>query len=145
LDIIQERTTNHAQIIADGGMVHFGDMNKAIGAGADFIMSGRFFSGTDEAAGEIVEIEDKKFKSYRGMASKESQIEWRGKYSSDEGVATLVPYKGPVANVLGDIDRCLRGISYSGARTLKEFQDKARFVRVSSASAIEATPHILTR
>jgi IMP dehydrogenase len=135
---------NCAQIIADGGIRQFGDITKSIGAGADFVMMGSMLSGTDEAPGDIIEQDGKRFKSYRGMASKESQIEWRGYHSSNEGIETKVPYKGSVKPILEDLDNALRsGLSYSGARTIKELQERAVFVRVSSASAIEASPHIL--
>lgn len=137
-----------AQIIADGGMKYHGDAVKALAAGADFVMSGAFFAGTDEAPGEVIEnkITGKKVKAYRGMSSKAAQVSWRGTPSSNEGVEAVVSCKGSIAEVLKDLGGSIRsGLSYSGARSLSEFREKATFVEVSTASAIEATPHILSR
>ena len=80
------------------------------------------------------------------MASKEAQMNWRGKYSSFEGVATKVPFRGSVTDILGDIERGIRsGFSYSGAVTLKELQAKAKFVRQTAAGLGESRTHISTR
>ena len=80
------------------------------------------------------------------MASKEAQMSWRGKYSSFEGVATQVPYRGNVGDILEDIERGIRsGFSYSGAGNLKELQWKAKFVRQTSAGLGESRTHINTR
>ena len=84
------------KIIADGGIKTSGDMVKALAAGADFVMVGSLLAGTAEAPGEIVYKDGEKYKSYRGMASKDAQMDWRGKTSSLEGVATVIPYKGQV-------------------------------------------------
>lgn len=140
------KTTRPAQIISDGGIKEFGDISKALGAGAHFVMMGSMFAGTDEAPGELIETERGLVKTYRGMASKEAQVEWRGHYSSNEGVSTTVPYKGTLEDVLHQMVIGVRsGFSYTGARNLAELHEKARFVRVSRASAVEATPHILKR
>jgi IMP dehydrogenase len=90
-------------IIADGGIRNSGDIVKALAAGADFVMLGSLLSGTDETPGDVIHTHEGKFKSYRGMASKDAQIEWRGKTASLEGVATTVACKGPVADVLGGV------------------------------------------
>lgn len=135
-----------AQVIADGGLRTGGDVVKSLAAGADFVMLGSMLAGTDEAPGEIIDRGGKKFKGYRGMASKEAQLEWRGFYSSDEGVATEVPHKGPVANIVASLENSVRtGLSYQGVRSIPELQKDAEFIRVSSAAAIEARPHILER
>ena len=90
-------------IIADGGIRNSGDIVKALAAGADFVMLGSLLSGTDETPGDVVKTREGKFKSYRGMASKDAQVEWRGKTASLEGIATTVPCKGPVGDVLEEL------------------------------------------
>ena len=137
-------TSRKVPIIADGGIRNSGDIVKALAAGADFVMLGSLLSGTDETPGDVINTKDGKFKSYRGMASKDAQIEWRGKTASLEGVATTVPCKGPLADVLEDLERGIRsGFSYSGARSLSELQAKARFLRQTTSGQTESATHIL--
>lgn len=144
LDI--SKTDRPAQLISDGGIKVFGDISKAIGGGADFVMMGSMFAGTDESPGDLIATMDGKRKTYRGMASKDSQIEWRGYHSSNEGISTTIPYKGPVKNILTDmLGAMVSGFSYSGARNITELQNKAKFKRVTHASMVEGTTHILTR
>jgi IMP dehydrogenase len=134
------------KIIADGGMRSSGDVVKALAAGADFVMLGSMFAGTDESPGKKVVTLGGIKKEYRGMASKEAQMDWRGKYSSNEGIATMIPYKGPVAAVLEDLKNGIAsGFSYSGARTIKELREKAVFVRQTNAGLGESKTHILSR
>jgi IMP dehydrogenase len=131
-------------IIADGGIRNSGDIVKALAAGADFVMLGSLLSGTNETPGDTINTLEGKFKSYRGMASADAQIAWRGQAASLEGIATTVPCKGPVESVLEDLVRGLRsGLSYSGARTIKELQSKARFLRQTSSGQAESSTHIL--
>ncbi len=138
------RSDRDAPIIADGGIRNSGDIVKALAAGADFVMLGSLLSGTDETPGDTLNTHEGKFKSYRGMASKDAQIEWRGKTASLEGIATTVPCKGPVEDVLVELTRGIRsGLSYSGARTLSELQAKARFIRQTNSGQTESGTHIL--
>ena len=138
------RTTYDVKIIADGGIKTTGDMVKAYAAGADFVMLGSMLAGTDESPGNKVVTLGGVKKEYRGMASKEAQMDWRGKYSSDEGVATMIPYKGPVDDVLTQIKNGIAsGLSYSGVRTVKELQENAVFVRQTAAGLNESHTHIL--
>ena len=138
------RSDRNAPIIADGGIRNSGDIVKALAAGADFVMLGSLLSGTDETPGDTINTRKGKVKSYRGMASKDAQIEWRGKTSSLEGVATTVPCKGPVADVLEELERGIRsGLSYSGARTIGELQAKAKFLRQTPSGQTESGTHIL--
>ena len=135
-------------IIADGGVRNSGDIVKALAAGADFVMIGSLLAGTDETPGAVmINPENQmKFKIYRGMASKEAQKDWKGSYSSHEGVSSTVPYKGSVHDVLGDLERGIRsGLSYSGVRTIKQLQEKAVWIKQTNASQIEGSPHILKR
>ena len=115
-----------AKIIADGGIRSSGDAVKALAAGADFIMLGSMLAGTAQSPGFIIEdANGLQYKIYRGMASKEAQIKWRGKYSSDEGISTRIPYKGTVDDVLRDIRNGITsGFSYSGARNITELWTK---------------------
>jgi IMP dehydrogenase len=138
------RSDRDAPIIADGGIRNSGDIVKALAAGADFVMLGSLLSGTDETPGDIINTREGKFKAYRGMASKDAQVEWRGRTASLEGIATTVPCKGPVRDILLELDRGIRsGLSYSGARTITELQAKARFIRQTSSGQTESGTHIL--
>jgi len=138
------KSDRRAAIIADGGIRNAGDIVKALAAGADFVMLGSLLAGTDETPGDVINTRQGKFKSYRGMASKDAQIEWRGRTASLEGVATTVPCKGPVENVLAELERGIRsGFSYSAARNLRELQSKAKFIRQTASGHVESTTHIL--
>ena len=134
-----------AKIIADGGIKTAGDMVKAIAAGADFVMLGSMLAGTDESPGQVfVTGDDKKYKVYRGMASVEAQVDWRGEARSLEGVSTTIPYKGSVVSIMDGLRQNIRsGLSYSGARSIKEFQARASFIKQTSASIVESGTHIL--
>ena len=136
-----------AKIIADGGIKNSGDIVKALGAGADFVMLGSLLSGTDETPGEVITFTDgSKRKAYRGMASRKAQEAWRGKSSAPEGIATTVHYKGSVSNILNDLVGGIKsGCSYSGARNLHELRTTAKWTRQSSASMAESSAHILGR
>ena len=145
---IKESFNLKTGIIADGGIRNSGDIVKALAAGADFVMIGSLLAGTDETPGAVmINPENQmKFKIYRGMASKEAQKDWKGSYSSHEGVSSTVPYKGSVHDVLGDLERGIRsGLSYSGVRTIKQLQEKAVWIKQTNASQIEGSPHILKR
>jgi len=136
----------NVKVVADGGAKSSGDIVKALACGADFIMAGSLLAGTDECPGEVLETKKGKFKTYRGMASKDAQINWRGKTASLEGISTVVPYRGPVAGVLAELARGIRsGLSYSGARSIQELQKKAQFIIQSSSGQTESSTHILNR
>jgi IMP dehydrogenase len=133
-------------IIADGGIKTSGDVVKAIAAGADFVMLGSMLAGTDQSPGQVFDAGNKKYKVYRGMASSEAQVNWRGKTSTPEGISTTIPYKGDVNIVLADLKGGIQsGMSYSGARTIQELQAKAKFVRQTVAGQAESFTHILSR
>ena len=135
-----------AALIADGGIRNSGDIVKALAAGADFVMVGSLLAGTDETPGEVLNTKGGKKKVYRGMASKEAQNAWRGRISSIEGVSHVVSYKGPVKEVLHELGVGIRsGLSYSGARSISEFQACSQFIRQTSAGAIESSTHIKAR
>ena len=119
---------------------------KALAAGADAVMLGSMLSGTDESPGEIFRVDGMPFKTYRGMASKEAQIQWRGHVSSEEGVAFRSPYKGPVGDTLALIKKSLQSsFSYSGVKNLKEFRYNSLFTKITQSGMAESKPHILQK
>jgi IMP dehydrogenase len=140
-------------IIADGGVKFSGDVAKAIVAGADCVMIGSLFAGTDESPGEVILFQGRNFKSYRGMGS----IGAMKKGSSDryaqegtvsdskyvpEGIEGRVAYKGTVAEMVTQLVGGLRsGMGYTGCRTIGELQNNARFVRITSAGLRESHVH----
>ena len=141
------KTDRDVAIIADGGIRNSGDIVKALAAGADAVMCGSLLAGTNETPGKIIEEKDgSRWKTYRGMASKEAQIEWHGRYASYEGVSSTVPYRGSVRNILSDVERGIRsGFSYSGARNLTELHTKAEFVKQTPSGLSESHTHIIGR
>ena len=138
------RSDRSAKIIADGGIKNAGDIVKALAAGADAVMLGSLLAGTTESPAKMFKSSDGTLrKEYRGMASAEAQIAWRGKVGSLEGVAHSVPFRGPLKDILDDLEKGIRsGLSYSGARSILELQATAQWVRQSAASQIESTAHI---
>ena len=104
---------------------------KALAAGADFVMCGSLLAGTEESPGKVISMPDgTRMKEYRGMASKDAQMDWRNKSSTPEGVASYIPYKGSVTDILQDLEGGIRsGLSYSGARSISELQQKAEWSR----------------
>ena len=144
LDCSTSEFAGKIPIIADGGIRNSGDIVKALAAGADFVMLGSLLAGTSETPSETIRIGGEIRKVYRGMASKEAQMDWLGKTSSLEGIATTIPFKGSVELILADLEKGIRsGLSYSGARTIEEFQSVAEFVRQTPAGAVESGTHIM--
>jgi IMP dehydrogenase len=142
-------------VIADGGIRFTGDIVKAIAAGADAVMAGSIFAGTDESPGETIIYEGRKFKSYRGMGSVEAMQEGsKDRYFQDveddikklvpEGIVGRVPFKGSVQEVIYQYIGGLRaGMGYCGAKNIKTLQ-QAKFVRITSAGVAESHPHDVT-
>lgn len=146
-DCFTANVKRDVKIIADGGIKNSGDIVKALAAGADFVMVGSLLAGCTETPGETLNAADGSIsKIYRGMASKEAQHNWRGSYSSNEGVSTTVSYKGAVAEILKDLANGIRsGLSYSGARSIIELQAKAKFIVQTPSGQSESHTHILHR
>lgn len=123
------------QICADGGCVVPGDLAKAFGAGADFIMLGGMLAGHEECAGELVERDGRQFKAFYGMSSRAAMERYSGgvaAYRASEGKEVLVEYRGPVADTLQDILGGVRSAcTYVGAHKLKELTKRTTFVRVT--------------
>ena len=132
-------------LIGDGGIKNSGDIVKALVGGADCVMVGGAFAGTDEAPGDvIVGPNSVRMKQYRGMASKEAQESWKGRATSVEGEATWIPYQGGLENIYNDlISGILSGMSYQDARTICELRKNAVFIRQTSAGLYESKPHKL--
>lgn len=130
-------------IISDGGVKNSGDAVKALAAGADAVMVGNIFAGTEEAPGDIVNFPGKgKMKVYRGMASRSAQESWKGRATSVEGELTYVPYKGSVKYIFEDfINGMLSGMSYQDAKNIIELQENAEFIQMTSAGYRESLPH----
>jgi len=142
------RSDRDATLIADGGIKNSGDMVKSLAAGADAVMCGSLLAGTKETPGTVLRSSDGSppRKVYRGMASREAQKAWRGKVGSVEGVATTVPVKGAVEDVLHDLEWGIRsGLSYTGARNLSELRCKAKFIEQTQSAQTESSPHALLR
>lgn len=148
------KSDRNVLLVADGGIRNSGDVVKALAAGADLVMLGSILAGHDECPGSI--IDDKglsympgkvppgipAFKKFRGMASKEAQLNWRGKVSVVEGESSVVSYKGSMTSTIVDLLEGIRsGVSYSGAATIKDLQSKARFVSVTAQGVRENVPH----
>lgn len=141
-------------IIADGGIKTSGDIVKALAAGASSVMLGSLLAGTDEAPGEMIEIQGQLYKSYRGMGSiaamkHGSAARYGQKYQEGktkelvpEGVEGLVKHRGPLEDHIHQLVGGIRaGMGYLGAATISELQEKARFIKISNASLIESKPH----
>lgn len=141
------RDAADADLIADGGIKTAGDIVKCLAAGADMVMLGSMLAGTKETPGDIFQSNDnKRYKVYRGMASPEAQIAWRGEARSLEGISTTVPYKGPVEDILFKLEKNIKsGLSYSGARNLAQFRQKAKFIKQTSSGLRESRTHILQK
>lgn len=142
------RTDKNVVVIADGGIKNSGDIVKALGVGGDFAMLGSILAGTSKSPGEVYisARSGEATKVYRGMASKDAQMDWRGKVSSLEGISTTIPYKGETSDIINQLENGIRsGFSYSGARTIAELWAKAKFIRQTSAGTRESDTHILTR
>ena len=123
------------QICADGGCTVPGDLAKAFGGGADFVMLGGMFAGHDESAGDLVERDGRKYKRFYGMSSRAAMDKYSGgvaQYRASEGKEVLIEYRGPVADTLQDILGGVRSAcTYVGARKLKELTKRTTFIRVS--------------
>ena len=132
--------------LADGGIKTSGDIVKALAAGADFVMCGSLLSGTAETPGDLIVTSRGPVKTYRGMASKDAQLDWRSQSGSPEGISTTVPYRREVAPILEDLRGGIAsGLSYSGARSLSSLRSKSVWVRQTFAGTAESTTHILSQ
>jgi IMP dehydrogenase len=137
-------------LISDGGVKYSGDITKAIAAGADCVMIGSLFAGTDESPGETILYQGRTFKTYRGMGSMGAMSQGGSdRYSQEgsgklvpEGIEGRVPHKGPLAEMVYQLVGGLRaGMGYCGCRTIAEMQQRAQFLRVTVAGLREGHVH----
>jgi IMP dehydrogenase len=133
-------------LIADGGIRTPGDIVKALAFGADYVMTGGIWAGTEPTPGEVrVDEHGHKYKEYRGMASREAQEDFMGEmpnWKTSEGVSTRVPYSTEHEAIVADIIGGLRsGLTYGGAATVSELQRKLNYMHVSSFGRAESLPH----
>ncbi len=151
------KATREAKIplIADGGIKYSGDVTKAIAAGADSVMIGSLFAGTDESPGETILYQGRTFKTYRGMGSMgamqggggseryaQAVVASEGGKLVPEGIEGRVPYKGLLSEMAFQLVGGLRaGMGYCGCKTINELQEKAKFLRVSMAALREGHVH----
>ena len=137
-DCAQAAADLDVRICADGGIRNSGDATKALMAGADTVMLGSLFAGTDEAPGAVVEVDGTRYKRSRGMATTaaaEDRDDKGADVDADEGVEALTPYKGPVADVAREFRAGIRsGLSYCGGHTIQHARDRAEFVRVAASA-----------
>ena len=140
-------------LIADGGIKFTGDIPKALAAGADSVMIGSLFAGTEESPGETILLDGRRYKQVRGMGSLGAMVKGsKDRYFQDdvqekekfvpEGIEGRVPYRGPLSETVFQMVGGLRSaMGYTGCRTIRELQEKARFVRITTASLKESHPH----
>jgi len=142
-------------VIADGGIKFSGDISKALASGADSVMIGGLFAGTEESPGETILYQGRTFKLYRGMGSLEAMREREGsrnRYGQAEGVDQMklvpegiegrVPHKGPLTYIIAQLVGGVRaGMGYCGCRTIPDLQENARFMRITDASLQESHVH----
>jgi IMP dehydrogenase len=146
-DVCHTADDYNVPVIADGGIRNVGDVCKGLGCGADTIMVGSLLSGTKETPGTIEKIgkwpNEQLFKKYRGSASLDSKLD-RGEDENVEGNHKVIPYKGKVKRIIGDIEDGIRSsCSYVGASSLEEYRSLVEFVEVTRAGQVEAQPHLL--
>jgi IMP dehydrogenase len=153
MDAVRAAKDSGAPVIADGGIKYSGDLAKAIAAGASAAMMGSMFAGVDEAPGEVFLYQGRSFKSYRGMGSLGAMAlgsadRYFQKEVSDslklvpEGIEGQVAYKGPIAPILHQLVGGLRAsMGYVGAAGILDFQERARFVRITGAGLRESHVH----
>jgi IMP dehydrogenase len=157
-DAVQALGDQGIPVIADGGVRNSGDIAKAIASGADVVMLGSMFAGTDEAPGEVMIAQGERFKEYRGMGSlgamKARSFSKDRYFQGDvedveklipEGIEGRVPYKGPLAPIVHQVVGGLRqSMGYCGAATIEDMKTRTRFTRITPAGLLESHPHGVT-
>ncbi|QQK07998.1 IMP dehydrogenase [Miniphocaeibacter halophilus] len=140
-------------IIADGGIKYSGDITKALAAGASTIMAGSLFAGTAESPGDIVIYEGRRYKEYRGMGSiaamkdgsSDRYFQEDSKKFVPEGVEGRVPFKGEITEIIYQLIGGVRaGMGYTGSKTILDLHERAKFIKITSASLVENHPHDIT-
>ena len=153
-DVAEVAAKHDIPIIADGGLRYSGDIVKALAAGGDCVMCGSLFAGTEEAPGETIILNGRKFKTYRGMGSIDAMKDGSSdRYFQDgantnklvpEGIVGRVPYKGTLQETVFQLVGGIRsGMGYCGAATILDLHH-AKFVRITNAGVLESHPHDIT-
>ncbi|MBE9528971.1 MAG: IMP dehydrogenase [Proteobacteria bacterium] len=152
-DVVKVARRKGVPVISDGGIKFSGDVTKAIAAGADSVMIGGLFAGTDESPGETVLLQGRTFKLYRGMGSIEAMKKGsKDRYFQDdvesdlklvpEGIEGRVPHKGPLASIIYQMTGGLKaGMGYCGTKTIVDLHKKAKFLRISASGLRESHVH----
>jgi len=153
MNCVAEADKQNIPIIADGGIKYSGDIAKALAAGAEAVMIGSLFAGTDESPGELVLYEGRSYKTYRGMGSVEamkkgskdryfqSETEETSKFVP-EGIEGRVPYKGPLGDTIHQLIGGVKaGMGIVGAANLNELRKRAKFIKITVAGVTESHPH----
>lgn len=152
IECAAEAKRHNIPLIADGGIRHPGDIVKALAAGANAVMLGNLFAGTDESLAQVVIYEGRRLKAYRGMGSLDAMMSGSAsRYGQEtvapsklipEGIEGLVPLRGTLSEVVAELVGGLRsGMGYCGAETIEELHQKAIFIRLSTAAQRESAPH----
>lgn len=154
MDCAKEASEADIPVIADGGIKYSGDITKALAAGADSVMIGSLFAGTEESPGETILFQGRSYKVYRGMGSVEAmkagskdryfqeKNDSIGKKMVPEGIVGRVPYRGPLAdNIYQLVGGLKSGMGYLGCRTIRELREKTEFVRITPAGLRESHVH----
>ena len=154
-DVSKVANKSNIPVIADGGIKYSGDVAKAIAAGANSVMIGNLFAGTDEAPGEVILFQGRTYKVYRGMGSIEAMKKGsKDRYAQNigdemidaklvpEGIEGRIPIRGPIGGVIYQLIGGLRaGMGYTGCKTIKELRTKAKFIKVTNAGLREGHVH----
>lgn len=155
-DIVKVARKKNIPVISDGGIKYSGDITKALAAGADSIMIGGLFAGTDESPGETILYQGRTFKVYRGMGSIEAMKKGsKDRYFQEdveselklvpEGIEGRVPHKGPITSTIFQLIGGLKaGMGYCGARTIPDLHKKARFLKITASGLRESHVHDVT-
>jgi IMP dehydrogenase len=153
MDCAEEAVKWDVPIIADGGIKYSGDISKALAGGADVVMIGSLFAGTEESPGETILFQGRSYKVYRGMGSIEAMKEGsRDRYFQEEadtekklvpeGIVGRVPYRGPLTDTIYQLVGGLRaGMGYLGSSNIAELKSKARFMKITAAGLRESHVH----
>ena len=153
MDCAEEARKWGIPIVADGGIKYSGDVTKALAGGADSVMIGSLFAGTEESPGETILFQGRSYKVYRGMGSIEAMKEGsKDRYFQDEvesekklvpeGIVGRVPYRGPLAETVYQLVGGIRaGMGYLGSRSIQELQTKPRFMQITAAGLRESHVH----
>ncbi|MBT4137140.1 MAG: IMP dehydrogenase, partial [Candidatus Latescibacteria bacterium] len=152
MDCAEVASKANVPLIADGGITQSGDITKAIAAGANSVMIGYLFAGTDESPGETVIYQGRTFKVYRGMGSLGAMQQgskdryFQGEVEAaklvPEGIEGQVPYKGSLSGFIYQLVGGLRaGMGYCGTRNIEDLRNNTRFVRITSAGVRESHAH----